>query len=65
MSSEKDILKNPGNNEKLKIFDFSLQSSATKPYDMSRIMGQLVVKTEDETTATHSALQHPTSQEGK
>lgn len=65
MSSEKDILKNPGNNEKLKIFDFSLQSNATKPYDMSRIMGQLVVKTEDETTATHSALQHPTSQEGK
>ena len=65
MSSEKDILKNPGNNEKLKIFDFYLQSNATKPYDMSRIMGQLVVKTEDETTATHSALQHPTSQEGK
>lgn len=64
MSSEKDILKNPGNNEKLKIFDFSLQSNATKPYDMSRIMGQLV-QTEDETTATHSALQHPTSQEGK
>lgn len=64
MSSEKDILKNPGNNEKLKIFDFSLQSNATKTYDMSRIMGQLV-KTEDETTATHSALQHPTSQEGK
>lgn len=64
MSSEKDILKNPGNNEKLKIFDFSLQSNATKPYDMSRIMGQLV-KTEDETTATNSALQHPTSQEGK
>ena len=32
MSSEKDVLKNPGNNEKSRTLDFSLQSSATKPY---------------------------------
>ncbi len=64
MSSEKDVLKNPSNNETPKTLDFSLQSSATKPYDMSRIMGQQV-ESKDETTATQSALQQPTSQEGK
>mgnify|MGYP004637421109 CR=1 FL=1 len=64
MSSEKDVLKNPSNNEKPKTLDFSLQSSATKPYDMSRIMGQLV-EAKDETTTTQSALQQPTAQEGK
>lgn len=64
MSSEKDILKNPSNNEKTKTLDFSLQSSATKPYDMSRIMGK-PVEFKDETTATQSALQQLTSQEGK
>ena len=62
--SEKDVLKNPGNNEKPRTLDFSLQSSATKPYDMSRIMGQ-PVESKNETTATQSALQQPTSQEGK
>ena len=62
MSSEKDVLKNPGNNEKPRTLDFSL--SATKPYDMSRIMGQ-PVESKNETTATQSALQQPTSQEGK
>lgn len=64
MSSEKDVLKNLGNNETPKTLDFSLQSSATKPYDMNRIMGQQV-ESKDETTATQSALQQPTSQEGK
>lgn len=64
MSSEKDVLKNPSNNETPKTLDFSLQSSATKPYDMNRIMGQQV-ESKDETTATQSALQQPTSQEGK
>lgn len=64
MSSEKDVLKNPGNNEKPKTFDFSLQTNATKPYDMSRIMGQ-PVESKDESTATQSVLQHHTSQEGK
>ena len=64
MSSEKDVLKNPGNNEKPRTLDFSLQSSATKPYDMSRIMGQ-PVESKNETTATQSALQQPTSHEGK
>lgn len=59
MSSEKDVLKNPGNNEKPKTLDFSLQSSATKPYDMSRIMGK-PAEPKDNTTATQ-----PTSQEGK
>lgn len=37
---------------------------AIKPYDMSRIMGQ-PVESKNETTATQSALQQPTSQEGK
>lgn len=64
MSSEKDVLKNPGNNETPKTLNFSLQSSATKPYDMSRIMGQ-PVESKNETTATQPALQQPTSQEGK
>ena len=64
MSSEKDALKNPSNNETLKMLDFSLQSIATKPYDMSRIMGKSI-ESKDETTATQSALQQPTSQEGK
>ena len=59
MNSEKDVLKNPGNNEKPKTLDFSLQSSATKPYDMSRIMGK-PAESKNETTATQ-----PTSQEGK
>ncbi len=59
MNSEKDVLKNPGNNEKPKTLDFSLQSSGTKPYDMSRIMGK-PAESKNETTATQ-----PTSQEGK
>ena len=64
MSSEKDVLKNPSNNEKPKTLDFSLQSNATKPYDMSRIMGQ-PVESKAETTATQSELQQSTPQEGK
>ena len=59
MSSEKDVLKNPENNEKLKILDFSLQSSAETPYDMSRIMGK-PTESKDEITATQ-----PISKEGK
>ena len=39
MSSEKDTFKNPSN-EKPKKIDFSLQSSATKPLDMDRIIGK-------------------------
>ena len=64
MSSEKDVLKNPSNNEKPKTLDFSLQSSATKPYDMSRIMGK-PAESKAETTETHLASQQPTPQEGK
>lgn len=59
MSSEKDTLKNPSNNEKAKILDFSLQSSETKPLDLSRIMGKPTESKEDTTTMQTS------SQEGK
>ena len=59
MSSEKDVLKNPSNNEKPKTLDFSLQSSATKPLDLSRIMGK-PAETKGDTTVTQA-----TSQEGK
>ncbi len=59
MSSEKDVLKNPGNNEKTKMLDFSLQSSVTKPLDLNRIMGKPIEVKEDTTTT------QPTSQEGK
>lgn len=65
MNSEKDVLKNPSNNEKPKTLDFSLQSSATKPYDMSRIMGKPAAESKTETTETHLASQQPTPQEGK
>ena len=39
MSSEKDSIKNPSN-EKPKTMDFSLQSNATKPLDMNRMLGK-------------------------
>ena len=39
MSSEKDTFKNPSN-EKPKTMDFSLQSNATKPLDMNRMLGK-------------------------
>lgn len=39
MSSEKDTFKNPSN-EKPKTTDFSLQSNATKPLDMNRMLGK-------------------------
>lgn len=41
MSSEKNVLKNPSNNEKPKTLDFSLQSSATKPLDLQGHWGQV------------------------
>ena len=59
MSSKKDVFKNPSYNDKPKTLDFSLQSGATKPYDLGRIMGK-PAETKDETTETQS-----TSQEGK
>lgn len=59
MNSEKDTLKNPSNNEKPKTINFSLQSSATKPLDMERIMGKPVESKENTTTM------QSTSQEGK
>ena len=49
MSSERDVLKNPSNNEKTKTLDFSLQSSATKPLDLIRIMGKPAETKEDTT----------------
>ena len=39
MSSEKDTFKNLSN-EKPKTMDFSLQSNATKPLDMNRMLGK-------------------------
>ena len=39
MSSEKDTFKNLSN-EKPKTMDFSLQSTATKPLDMNRMLGK-------------------------
>ena len=39
MSSEKDTFMNPSN-EKPKTMDFSLQSNATKPLDMNRMLGK-------------------------
>ena len=39
MSSEKDTFKNLSN-EKPKTKDFSLQSNATKPLDMNRMLGK-------------------------
>ena len=39
MSFEKDTFKNPSN-EKPKTMDFSLQSNATKPLDMNRMLGK-------------------------
>ena len=39
MSSEKDTFKNLSN-EKPKTMDFSLQSNATKPLDMNRLLGK-------------------------
>ena len=39
MSSEKDTFKNPSN-EKPKTMDFSLQSNATKPLDINRMLGK-------------------------
>lgn len=39
MSSEKDTFKNPSI-EKPKTMDFSLQSNATKPLDMNRMLGK-------------------------
>lgn len=39
MSFEKDTFKNPSN-EKPKTMDFSLQSNATKPPDMNRMLGK-------------------------
>lgn len=59
MSSEKNVLKNPSNNEKPKTLDFSLQSSATKPLDLNRIMGK-PAETREDTTITK-----PISQEGE
>ena len=58
MSSEKDTLKNTSN-EKPKILEFSLQSSATKPFDMERMMG----KPSDEKVA-YTANNVTTEQEG-
>ena len=39
MSSEKDTFKNLSN-ENPKTMDFSLQSNATKPLDMNRMLGK-------------------------
>ena len=39
MRSEKDTFKNLSN-EKPKTMDFSLQSNATKPLDMNRMLGK-------------------------
>lgn len=47
------------NNEKKNTLDFSLQSSATKPLDIKRMIGK-PVKTQENTTSAQS-----TSQEGK
>ena len=59
MSSEKDTFKNPSN-EKPKALDFSLQSSATKPLDMNRMMGKTSEKkTTDATTLLKSSHTSP------
>ena len=56
MSSERDVLKNPSNNDKPKTLDFSLQSSATKPLDLTRIMGK-PAETKDDTTVVRPISQ--------
>ena len=58
MSSEKDTFKNPSN-EKPKTMDFSLQSIATKPLDMNRMLGK-----PSEETAAHTTNKVTTEQEG-
>lgn len=49
MSSEKDTFKNPSN-AKPKTMDFSLQSNATKPLDMNRMLGKPSEEKDADTT---------------
>ena len=58
MSSEKDTFKNLSN-EKPKTMDFSLQSNATKPLDMNRMLGK---PSEDKAADTTNNV--TTAQEG-
>ena len=58
MSSEKDTFKNLSN-EKPKTMDFSLQSNATKPLDMNRMLGK-----PSEEKAADTTNNETTAQEG-
>ena len=56
MSSEKDTFKNLSN-EKPKTMDFSLQSNATKPLDMNRMLGKPSEEKAADTTNTVTTAQ--------
>ena len=56
MSSEKDTFKNPSN-ERPKTMDFSLQSNATKPLDMNRMLGKPSEEKAAETTKNVTTAQ--------
>ena len=57
MASEKENFKS-SSNEKIRAIDFSLQASATKPFDITRMMGK---SSEDNQT---DASDTPYEQEG-